>query len=82
MKRFLKIVAVFIFAAAFFVSPAMAGYDHYTINVYKDVGYRSGSFGYIPITSGIQYLVLDKDLANEVTPVEVTIYNNKGLSTN
>ena len=80
MKRFLKIAAVFMFMTALFIGPACAGYDHYTISVSKDVRYRSGSSGYIPVTSGIQYLVLDKDLYLTLEPVEATIYNDRGLT--
>lgn len=75
MKQFLKIAAVFMFAAAFFVSPAQAGYDHYTINVYKDIGVRSGSFGYPTVTSGCQYEVLDAG-----TRTRATIYSDSGLT--
>jgi len=82
MKRFLKIAILALVGLMLFVGPACAGYDHYTINVYKDTGYRTGSFGYPQITSGIQYFVLDKDLATEApaVPVEAVIYNDRGMT--
>lgn len=82
MKRFLKIAILALVGLMLFVGPACAGYDHYTINVYKDTGYRSGSFGYPAITSGIQYFVFDKDPVTQApaTPEPKVIYNDRGMS--
>ena len=81
MKQFFKIMAVFMFVAALFVGPVQAGVDHYTIHVYKDVGYNSGPSGYVPITSGVQYLVLDNgSVGNEADTTFALLLNNKGIS--
>jgi len=78
MKRFLKIAAVFLFMTALFVGPAQAGYDRYTINVYRDTGYRTGSFGHELITSGCQYMVIYNGGLTIAAPT--TIYHDKGMT--
>jgi len=78
MKRFLKIAAAFMFMAVLCVGPAQAGYDHYTINVYRDVGYRTGSFGHEQVTSGCQYAILYNGSLNYCSMT--TVYSDKGMT--
>lgn len=82
MKRFLKLTAAFLFMTALFISPAQAGYLHYTIDVYKDIGYTSGPFAFPHLTTGVQYLVLDSGAdGHEANTVKSTLYNDRGLTT-
>jgi len=82
MTRFLKIAILALVGLMLFVGPACAGYDHYTINVYKDVGYRSGSFGYPAVTSGVQYLVLTAATGGleGASLTKSTLYGERGLT--
>lgn len=84
MKRFLTIAAVLLFAAALFVAPAQARMEHYQLKVFKDVGYAPGPglVGFIPITSGIQYLVLKAGAdGHETNTVHATLYKMGGADT-
>lgn len=59
-----------------FTMPAMAGYDHYQIWVYKDVGYTTKAGGYgDPLITGVQYKVL-----NGGTETASTLYSDNGIT--
>ena len=76
MIKFFKSAIIFIsIALTFFlvVPNVFAGYDHYTINVYKNLGYTTTAGGNTQITSGVQYLVL-----NGGTDTRSTIYSDAG----
>jgi len=63
-------LAVFIVAALFmFTSPALAGYDHYVINLYADTGFSTAAGGYSSITSGVRYIVFDGGGAKSISTI-------------
>ncbi len=73
---------IIMFVAAFFVVPAEARYEHYQIKVQKDLGYFGGTGGFVDITSGIQYLVLQAGAdGHEANTVHATLYTNGGAAT-
>ena len=66
-------LAVFIIAALFmFTSPALAGYDHYVINLYANKGFSTAAGGYSDITSGVRYIVFNGGGAKGIA----TIYSD------
>jgi len=75
MKRFLFAILAIAFLFCVSVPAAMAGYDHYTITVKRDLGYATTAGGHTTITSGVQYLVFNgggKTLS--------TIYSDAGIT--
>ena len=78
MKKLFKKLMISLFAVIMllgFSNAALAGYDHYVINIYEDTGYRSTAGGYPTVTDTVRYVVF-----NGGTFTLATIYSDSGTN--